>query len=55
MDTALARPGTRVFDMTGRPMKGWLLVAASALAKETALDAWVEVGRAYAAGLPPKG
>lgn len=23
---ALEQPGVRVFDMTGRPMKGWLLV-----------------------------
>jgi hypothetical protein len=27
-DDALARPHTRLFDMTGRPMKGWILVAA---------------------------
>ena len=27
-DDALARPHTRPFDMTGRPMKGWILVAA---------------------------
>ena len=25
-DAALARPGTRLFDMTGRPMRGWILV-----------------------------
>jgi hypothetical protein len=27
-DDALARPHTRPFDMTGRPMKGGILVAA---------------------------
>jgi TfoX/Sxy family transcriptional regulator of competence genes len=54
MDEALARPGTRPFDMTGRPMKGWLLVAPSVLTEDAALDIWVESGRAYAAGLPPK-
>lgn len=53
-EEAVARPGVRVFDMTGRPMKGWLLVAPSVLAKPAALNAWIEVGRSYAAGLPPK-
>ncbi|GAA2636098.1 TfoX/Sxy family protein [Streptomyces vastus] len=53
-DAALARPGTRVFDMTGRPMRGWILVAASALAEDEALGAWIDEGYAFAAGLPPK-
>ena len=26
-DEALARPHTHLFDMTGRPMRGWILVA----------------------------
>jgi len=26
-DDALAQPGVRIFDMTGRPMKGWILVS----------------------------
>ncbi|MGH7562028.1 MAG: TfoX/Sxy family protein, partial [Gemmatimonadales bacterium] len=30
-DTALARPQTRVFDLTGRPMKGWIMVGARGL------------------------
>ncbi|MFF8844310.1 TfoX/Sxy family protein [Streptomyces sp. NPDC015127] len=53
-DTALAKPGTRVFDFTGRPMRGWVVVAASALAEDKALDAWVDQGHAFAASLPPK-
>jgi len=53
-DAALARPGTRVFDMTGRPMRGWIVVAASALAEDEALGAWIDEGYAFAAGLPPK-
>ena len=28
-ESALAEPGTRIFDITGRPMKGWLLVGAA--------------------------
>jgi TfoX-like protein len=53
-DAALARPHTRVFDMTGRPMRGWILVAGSALAEDEALGAWVDEGCDFAAGLPPK-
>ncbi|MGW7357260.1 TfoX/Sxy family protein [Streptomyces sp. NPDC054802] len=53
-DAALARPGARAFDFTGRPMRGWVVVAASALAEDEALDAWIDQGHAFAAGLPPK-
>lgn len=53
-DTALARPGTRVFDMTGRPMRGWILVAGSALTQDDVLTEWIEKGHAFAASLPPK-
>jgi TfoX/Sxy family transcriptional regulator of competence genes len=53
-DEALAQPGTRVFDMTGRPMRGWILVDSSALAEDEALGRWVDEGHAFAASLPPK-
>ncbi|MFJ6391117.1 TfoX/Sxy family protein [Streptomyces sp. NPDC091972] len=53
-DAALARPGTRPCDMTGRPMRGWVLVAGSAVTEDEALRAWVDEGRAFAASLPPK-
>ncbi|WP_128382257.1 TfoX/Sxy family protein [Streptomyces cavernae] len=53
-DAALARPGTRVFDMTGRPMRGWILVAGTALSEDDVLDEWIAGGRAFAASLPPK-
>ncbi|MFF4055405.1 TfoX/Sxy family protein [Streptomyces sp. NPDC001668] len=53
-DTALARPGARLFDMTGRPMRGWVVVAGSAVAEDEALGEWIDEGRAFAASLPPK-
>ncbi|OXY96692.1 TfoX/Sxy family protein [Streptomyces diastatochromogenes] len=53
-DAALARPGARLFDMTGRPMRGWVVVAGSAVAEDDVLGEWIEEGRAFAAGLPPK-
>ena len=53
-DAALARPGARLFDMTGRPMRGWVLVDGAALTEDEVLDAWLTEGRAFAATLPPK-
>jgi len=51
---ALAEPHTRVFDITGRPMKGWLLVGPSGLATEAELGKWVDRASKYAASLPAK-
>jgi hypothetical protein len=51
---ALAEPGTRPFDLTGRPMKGRLLVAADGHATDDDLRRWVDRGVAYADSLPPK-
>ncbi|MET7732054.1 TfoX/Sxy family protein [Streptomyces sp. NPDC005402] len=53
-DAALARPGARISDMGGRRMRGWVVVAGSAVAEDEALGAWIDEGRAFAASLPPK-
>ena len=53
-DDALARPHTRPFDMTGRPMKGWILVAPEGVADDDDLTAWVARGVDFARSLPPK-
>jgi hypothetical protein len=53
-DAALAEPGARVFDMTGRPMKGWLLVGADGIAEDADLRRWVGRGVEYARDLPSK-
>jgi hypothetical protein len=53
-DEALARPHVRVFDMTGRPMSGWVMVAAGGVAGAEDLRAWVEQGLEYALSLPAK-
>jgi hypothetical protein len=52
-EAALTRPGARVFDFTGRPMRGWVLVAGDELDDE-ALDSWIDEAGAYVATLPPK-
>jgi len=54
-ESVQGEPGVRPFDLTGRPMKGWLLVAADGHAEDDDLRRWVDRGLAYAAALPPKG
>jgi TfoX N-terminal domain len=53
-DAALGEPGARPFDLTGRPMTGWLLVDADGHAEDDDLRGWVVRGLAYANSLPPK-
>ena len=48
-ERALAEPDARPFDATGRPMKGFVVVAAG-----DDLARWVDDGADYAASLPPK-
>jgi TfoX/Sxy family transcriptional regulator of competence genes len=54
-DDAVAEPHTRPFEMSGRAMTGWILVAPEGVATERGLAAWVARGVAFAATLPPKG
>jgi TfoX/Sxy family transcriptional regulator of competence genes len=54
-DIALEEPHTRPFDMTGRPMKAWVLVERPGFESDSALGEWVARGVAYARSLPTKG
>lgn len=51
---ALAQPHTRVFNMTGRPMSGWVLVEAQGCVTEANLRDWIMQGVAFALSLPAK-
>jgi TfoX/Sxy family transcriptional regulator of competence genes len=51
---ALARPHAHPFDMTGRPMAGWIMVRPAGCATETALKDWLEQGMTFAHSLPEK-
>jgi hypothetical protein len=51
---ALARPHTREFDFTGRPMQGWVMVAQDGYAADAALRSWVQQGLDFAMSLPAK-
>jgi TfoX/Sxy family transcriptional regulator of competence genes len=51
---ALRRPGVRPFDLTGRAMAGWVMVAPAACETDAELAAWVGKGAAFARSLPAK-
>jgi hypothetical protein len=53
-EAALGRPHTRVFDMTGRPMRGWVMVEPDGVGSDAELTAWVQQGVEFALSLPPK-
>jgi len=54
-DEALAKPHTRLFEMRGRSMTGWVIVALEGVKTRRQLAQWVKRGTAFAATLPPKG
>jgi TfoX/Sxy family transcriptional regulator of competence genes len=51
---ALRKPHVKLFDITGRPMKGWIMVASGGVTSESDLKGWVEQGVEFTATLPPK-
>ncbi len=53
-EEALARPHTRPFDITGRPMKGWGMVTSDGYESDEALEDWVQRGLDFALSLPAK-
>jgi TfoX/Sxy family transcriptional regulator of competence genes len=53
-EAALKRPGSRLFDLPGRPMKGWITVEPDALEDDEALAGWVGSALAFVRTLPPK-
>ena len=50
----LKKAHVRPFDMTGRPMKGWLVVEADGYKTARQLGAWIKEGVKFALTLPPK-
>ena len=53
-EAALATPHARPFDITGRAMKGWVMVGPEGYEADDALEAWVRQGIDFALSLPPK-
>ena len=50
----LKKAHAKPFDLTGKPMKGWLLVESEGCRTEKQLSAWVKEGVEFASTLPPK-
>ena len=48
------RPHARSMDFTGRPMKGFVFVAATGLERDAELERWVAHGLRFATSLPAK-
>ena len=42
------------FDITGKPMKGWVMVEKEAWQERKNLVAWLDIGRSFAVALPKK-
>jgi len=53
-EATLKQPRVHPFDITGRPMQGWLTVDLDALKTKATLAKWIERSRSYVATLPPK-
>ena len=51
---ALGLPGVKEFDITGRPMTGWVLVDMNFLEMKADLEQWIRQGIDFALTLPPK-
>jgi hypothetical protein len=51
---ALGETGARVFDLTGRPMKGWLMIGPRGHKTPESLRKWVGRGLDFASSLPKK-
>lgn len=52
--TALKAPHARIFDMTGKPMKGWLLISEQGYRSEKSLQSWIQRSVTFAKSLAPK-
>ena len=51
---AMATEHVRQFDITGRPMKGWVMVAEKGYKNDKDLKGWLEKARNFAKTLPAK-
>jgi len=53
-EAALAQPHVREMDITGRPMKGWVIVGLPAVGSDEQMEVWMRQGVEFASQLPPK-
>ncbi len=53
-DAALSRPGAKEFDITGRAMRGWVMVEDQGLQTDDDLQRWVQRAIDFVLSLPAK-
>lgn len=53
-DAALEEPHVREFDITGKPMKGWVVVGPDGIDDDSALRKWLRRALDFADSLPRK-
>lgn len=53
-ESALGAPNVREFDITGRPMKGWVMIEPEGLETDQQLADWVEASIHFVRTLPRK-
>ena len=51
---ALKKKGARPFDITGKPMTGWVMVSQEDCGTKQSLEKWISTAMEFVATLPPK-
>jgi len=51
---ALKQPYARPFDITGKSMKGWVMISSDGYKSDSDLKVWLDPAKAFARSLPPK-
>lgn len=51
---ALKEPDVRAMDLTGRPMKGWIIVEPDGIDSDRRLTHWIDLSTTFARTLPAK-
>ncbi len=53
-EQSLKNANVTPFDITGKPMAGWVLVKEAGWKQQTGLAKWIEIGKKFALSLPEK-
>ena len=51
-EAALREPHVRPFDITGKPMKGWVRVAPEGIEEDEQLNDWIQRAQTFVSELP---
>jgi hypothetical protein len=53
-EASLREPHVKVFDITGKPMRNWVLVESEGVGDDDQLEAWIERATKFVRTLPKK-